>query len=163
MSDWEHESSLDGPSFMAEEQAIEDDRERALEERALDECRTDFKPARRMSKAEARGARNVPLEWRLAVLDRDQGCLVHDDPAVCELPFQAHHVCLAQVLRREFPEALWNPLAGMGVCSLAHRQHHNRVRPILLDEVPVEVVAYLTEHGFGPWLHRHYPQRQVAA
>lgn len=47
---------------------------------------------------------------------------------------------------------------GMGVCGLAHRQHHNRVRPIERAEIPAVVVAFLVfELGFGAYIDRHYP------
>jgi len=46
----------------------------------------------------------------------------------------------------------------MGVCGLAHRQHHNRTRPIERAEIPAQVVAFLVfQLGFGPYLDRHYP------
>ncbi len=82
---------------------------------------------------------------------------MHEDLTYCELGLQAHHVIPQQKLRRNRPEALWNPLSGMLVCGLAHRQHHNRVRPILFHEIPPAVIEYLTELGFGWYLERHYP------
>lgn len=140
----------------------EHDRELAREERAFD-CQPDPKPLRRATRAQARGTLSARETFKRAVADRDQGCCVHSNPSECEPPWPVHHVVPQQVLRKERPEALWNPLAGMLVCGLAHRQHHNRVRPITLREVPEDVEAFLRQSGFGWYLDRHYalPQRPV--
>lgn len=114
------------------------------------------KPQPRLRRSAANKG-DAPGLWRDAVLNRDQGCRVHENPADCQHGWAAHHVVLQQTLRDDCPDALWNPLSGMGVCGLAHRQHHNRRRPILLHEIPPVVVAYLQHHGFGPYLDRHYP------
>ena len=115
----------------------------------------DWKPARRVRRAAANKG-DAPGLWRDAVLNRDQGCRVHENPADCADGWAAHHVVPQQELRRTLPEALWNPLSGMGVCGKAHRQHHNLSRRITLNEIPVVVQAYLRHHGFGPYLDRHY-------
>lgn len=97
------------------------------------------------------------LAWKLAVLERDQRCCVHGNPAECDNGWVAHHVVYQQELRRTWPDLLWHPLVGMGVCGLAHRQHHNRVRPILTAEIPPAVLAFLREAGYGLYLERRYP------
>ena len=99
--------------------------------------------------------------WRERVLERDQGCCVHTNPADCREWFQAHHVVPQQVLRRTTPEAdlaavLWHPLAGMGVCGLVHRQHHSGHTLIALDAIPLPVVDFLCGLGFGWYIERHY-------
>ncbi len=113
----------------------------------------DPKPAPRVKR------RNAPRPdklWRERVLERDQGCRVHANPADCSDGWQAHHVVPQQVLRRERPGILWDVSAGIGVCGLAHRQHHARTRPIALSEIPPSVVAFLRSHGFADYLDRHY-------
>ncbi len=125
----------------------------AKHERAFDN--SDPKPAPRVKRSNA--PRPDRLWWE-RVLERDQGCCVHSNPADCSDGFQAHHVIPQQTLRREAPSWLWEPLVGMGVCGLAHRQHHNRTRPIERAEIPAQVVAFLVfQLGFGPYLDRHYP------
>jgi hypothetical protein len=131
----------------------QDEARRARDERAFD-FHPDPRPARRVKRS------NTPRPdrlWRERVLERDQGCCIHTNPADCSDSWQAHHVVPQQELRRTFPEALWNPASGMGVCGLAHRQHHNRVRPIELDEIPLTVRDYLQGCGYGPFIERHYP------
>jgi len=132
-------------------------------EQAVTEHRTDWKPARREPRtvAGSLALRAARKEWRLAIIDRDQGCLVHRNPAECGedargLLMVAHHVVYQQELRRSRPALLWNPLSGMLVCGIAHTQHHNRSRPILLDEIPPAVAAFLREAGYSYYLERHY-------
>lgn len=118
-----------------------------------DECRPDPKPTPRVKRS------NQPRPdrlWKERVLERDQGCCVHSNPSDCREWWQAHHVVPQQVLRREAPEVLWHPLAGMGVCGLAHRQHHSGAAPISLDAIPLPVVDFLGGLGFGWYLERHY-------
>jgi len=125
------------------------------------EALTEHRPARpdpKPAKREKRGATPPLVAWKLTVLERDQGCQVHTNPADCSDGWQAHHVVPQQILRRAVvTEALWDPRSGMGVCGLAHRQHHTRVRPILFTEIPTVCVEYLSGLGFGAWLERHYP------
>ena len=164
MSDWLPEDSL-GPSFMAEEQAMFDEAERAREDRLLDECKSDWKPAKRVKRSDTNAAGNVALRWKLAVLDRDQGCVVHDDPALCQAPFESHHVLYAQHIRKDprITRYLYDPRIGCGVCSLAHRQHHNGSRRIRLAEIPLEVVAFIEALGYSEYLHRRYETLERAA
>lgn len=122
----------------------------------------DPKPPKRASRAESLGKPGSRQRWHDAVLERDQGCNVHPNPADCDEGWQAHHVVPQQVLRREQPAILWHPLVGMGVCGLAHRQHHSGVRPITQDEVPAPVVAFLRSRGFSAYLHRHYDLEWIA-
>lgn len=92
----------------------------------------DPRPVRTLTRAQAHRTHPPSLSWKLAVLERDQGCCVHLNPAECSDGFIGHHVVTQQVLRRSgLPDSIWHPSSGMGVCGLAHRQHHNRVRPIL--------------------------------
>lgn len=89
-------------------------------------------------------------------------CAVHPNPADCVLPGEAHHVVLAQVLRRDgHANAVYDRRAGMTVCRLAHSQHHRRVRPIYLDEVPGECVEFAVRLGYEDWLVRRYPVRHA--
>lgn len=132
----------------------EHERRLASELAAADYRGPDWKLARRVKRS------NMPRPdrlWRERVLERDQVCVVHTDPVECGEGFQAHHVVPQQELRRTMPEALWHPLSGVCVCGLAHRQHHSRVRPIMLDDIPLPVLDYLSGVGFGPYIERHYP------
>jgi hypothetical protein len=122
--------------------------------------RADPKPASRVLRKDAP---KPPDTWRDAVLERDQGCVVHVNPADCDEGFDAHHVVPQQRLRREAPELLWEPEAGVGVCGLAHRQHHSCVRRIRWQELPASVRAFLRAAGFGAYLQRHYPFVEEAA
>lgn len=114
----------------------------------------DPRPPRRVKRTTAPRPDRL---WKERVLERDQGCCVHTDPADCDEGWQAHHVVPQQALRKLAPHALWHIDSGMGVCGLAHRRHHSRVRPIRLDEVPASVRAHLTALGFAAYLERHYP------
>lgn len=125
------------------------------EEARAGDHRTDWKPPPRLKRKDTRPSAESKA-WRNAVLDRDQGCLVHANPAECSEGWQAHHVVTQQVLRREQPGALWDPLSGMCVCGLAHRQHHASRVLILHVAIPLAVRAFLTEQGFGSYLYRHY-------
>lgn len=126
---------------------------RASEERRFDEVSPDWKPPARVKRSNAPRPDRL---WKERVLERDQGCCVHVNPKDCREGWQAHHVVPQQELRRTFPEALWNPLAGIGVCGLAHRQHHNRTHPITLDMIPLPVQDYLGGIGYRVFLERHY-------
>lgn len=133
----------------------------AKHERELDrlEVTPDPKLERRVKSGDVKQAsddfhRNV---WRDLVLERDQGCSVHPNPADCAEGFQAHHVVAQQELRKRRPDLIWNPLVGMGVCGKAHRQHHSRVRPIAFAEIPYSVVVFVCEHGLRDYLDRRYP------
>lgn len=119
--------------------------------------RPDPKPAKRVKRSKA----PKPDEsWKLAVLDRDQGCCVHASPHLCEPPFVAHHVLYQQHIRNDGVTAiLWDTAVGMGVCELAHRQHHSRVRPIFRDEIPADVAEFLERLGYGWYLDSKYPLR----
>jgi len=44
----------------------------------------------------------------------------------------------------------------MGVCGLAHRQHHSGHRPIRFDEIPRNVRVFLAMAGYDWYLLRHY-------
>lgn len=128
--------------------------------RALDrvEVIPDPRPQRRLSRSQAARIIAPSWTWKRDILERDQGCCVHRNPADCSEGWQAHHVVSQQDLRRRSrPDAIWHPSSGMGVCGLAHRQHHSRVRPILHSEIPLVCVEYLTGLGFGPYLERRYP------
>lgn len=116
---------------------------------------TDWKPAPRVKRKDTRPSAESKA-WRNAVLDRDRACLVHANPLDCREGWQAHHVVTQQVLRREQPGALWDPLSGMCVCGLAHRQHHAGRVLIPHVAIPLAVRAFLTEQGFGGYLARHY-------
>lgn len=114
----------------------------------------DPRPPRRVKRTTAPRPDRL---WKERVLERDQGCCVHRDPADCDEGWQAHHVVPQKILRQYAPQALWHTGTGMGVCGLAHRQHHNRVRPITLDEVPEPVRRHIVALGLGWFLERHYP------
>ena len=125
-------------------------------EREAREHRTDWKPAPRVKRADAnRNAAGV--NWRNAVLERDQGCVAHTNPVTCREGWQAHHVVPQQILRRIAPDALWNPLSGVGLCGLAHRRHHSGHTPLPFDFLPLPVVDYLSGRGFAHYLERMYP------
>lgn len=115
----------------------------------------DPRPFKRVSRREA----TIRSDWREQVFERDQSsCLVHRNPAECEWPPAAHHVVLAQRLRRDgHIDALNDRRIGMTVCSKAHRQHHAGTRVIRRDEVPAEVRAFVVELGYADWFERHYP------
>lgn len=135
-------------------------------ERLAEHVTPDPKPDKRVTREEARkaGALNwwqgmEPRLWRDAVLERDQGCIVHRNPAECSEGWQAHHVVPQQQLRRGHAEALWNPLSGVGVCGKAHRQHHSGYRIIRYDELPQDIVDHLNGLGYSGYLLRHYEIR----
>lgn len=96
-----------------------------------------------------------PRAWKYEVLRRD-GCVVHDDPADCELPMQAHHVITQQALRkRGLSGAAWDPRIGVGVCYRAHRRHTLAVERIPLARLPLTVRAFV--HGLGlDWMLERY-------
>ena len=126
-------------------------------------ARPDPKPAPRATRAAAgRVAASEGRQWRDRVLDRDAGCVVHPNPADCAEGWHAHHVIPQQTLRRERPDLLWHPLAGVGVCGKAHRQHHSGYRAITQDELPQAVVGFLRAQGFGRYLERHYDLEWIA-
>ena len=158
MTDWFSEDPV-VPSFMAELQALEDEHQRAREERALDECRTDWKPARRVSR---RDAPRPDIMWRELIFQRDQGCVFHSNPADCDEGMQFHHVVFQQELRRSFPEALWKPESGVCLCGWAHRNFHGGWITLTVEDLPAEVVGYLREIGYGWYLEKHYGHRIAA-
>lgn len=155
----------------AEQRALTYEHHERLDARAERDfdCHPDPKPLRREPRTMAGSIalRRARKEWREKVLSHDQDCCVHDDRSLCEPGWQgglldAHHVVPQQTLRQEYPAALWNPLSGMAVCGLAHRQHHNRVRPIRLKEIPAVARVFLAQQGYGAYLERHYPAAKDA-
>lgn len=104
-----------------------------------------------MTEAEAR------LDFKVAVLALDGGCLVHDDPADCYGDVEAHHVTTQQQLRRAGRhDLLWDPRNGMAVCDRAHDRHHLGYQRIPLACVPTRCVEFAREHGFERVLDRYY-------
>ena len=146
------------------EDAAWDDHVRAKEEREFDYGKRSYapdpKPAKRVSR---RTAPKPDERWRELIFQRDQGCLYHDDPALCSGDPEAHHVVLQQTLRRDFPEALWRPESGICLCAWAHRSFHAGGVILTLERLPLEVVGYLRSVGFGWYLDKHYPSRRAAA
>ena len=146
-------------SWRRREHELDDDRK--TQELLAGEHRTDWKPAKRLTRADVWRKHRPSIAWKLAVLERDQGCCVHSNPAECGEDgrgqlWVSHHVVYQQELRRNRPELLWHPLSGMGVCGLAHTRHHNRSRPIRQAEIPPQVFAFLAEQGYGRYLERFY-------
>ncbi len=150
-----YERDLEAEQIEHENQVI---RERLYEHRP---ARPDPKPDRRVPRRMVQ----IYERWRDEVFERDQySCQVHLNPADCEWPPQSHHVVTAQLLRRDGHAAALNDRrVGMTVCAKAHRQHHNRTRPILREEVPAEVLAYVYELGYTDWFEKTYPSREAAA
>lgn len=99
-------------------------------------------------------------EWKRRVCVH--GCQVHGDPRDCDGPVQAHHIILQQHLRKHgLADHVLDTDVGMGVCYLAHRQHHNATRRIPYECVPDAAIRFAYEHGIDWMLDRYYPQTQV--
>lgn len=129
----------------------------ARAEHAFD-CHPDPRPIRRETRATARRHPGAREHFKRAVLQRDQGCCVHSNPAGgCDEGWQAHHVVYQQHLRITRPRELWEPRVGMSVCGRAHRRHHSGHEQIPYELIPPVVAEYLCALGFGVWLERHYP------
>jgi len=151
---WDSYERMKADDFVEHLHALAQERNDRLREHRP--AKPDPKPAPRITRRDAALRYRPALAWKLTVLERDQGCCVHSNPADCSDGWVAHHVVAQQELRRSRPDLLWNPLSGMGVCGLAHRQHHNRVRPITQDEIPAAVLVFLREAGYSWYLDRHY-------
>lgn len=63
----------------------------------------------------------------------------------------------ADLLRR----LLWDVRNGMGLCSRAHRRHHNRSQPIPLYLVPIGALAFAAEIGLAHRIEALYPAEQT--
>lgn len=152
MSNYEYESPFD---------TVEDrydrwrrDEEAAFDDEWYDRRRDRLEEHRPLAKPDAR------LAWRNAVMDRDQGCVVHRNPADCIPPFQAHHVVTQHHLRKHgHGDALWDPRVGVCVCEGAHVRHTKAVERIPVECLPGEVVAFVRELGLGWTLDRYYSRR----
>lgn len=132
-------------------------RDRLREEQERAEVVPDWRPAPRVKR---RDAPKAGWSWKQAVLERDQGCCVHPNPADCAEGWQAHHVVPQQELRRQgLTYAINHPLSGMGVCGKAHRQHHSGGRVIWRHEIPAAVKDFLVAQGMAYHIDRHYPER----
>lgn len=98
------------------------------------------------------------LEFRVAVLAVDGGCLLHDDPADCVGDVEAHHVVSQQQLRRAGrDDLLWDPRNGMAVCDQGHDRHHLAFDRIPRDRVPARCLAFAVENGLDRLIDRYYP------
>lgn len=148
-ADWEHQQS----EWDLHLRAVAD---REIEERAH---RTDWKPPKRLTRADVARKYRPGIAWKLAVLERDQGCVYHHNPVYCAEGWHAHHVVTQQELRRTHPEILWHPLSGVGLCGKAHRRHHSGYEPVPYDLLPLTVVDFLGGLGYSGYLIRHYPAR----
>ena len=113
----------------------------------------DPKPSRARDTSDA----EERLAFKVAVLSTDGRCIVHDDPADCDGPLQAHHTITQQQLRRAGRSDLaWDPRNGATVCEKAHRRHTLAVERIPLDRLPARCVAFANEHGFDHVLRKVY-------
>lgn len=103
--------------------------------------------------------REARLDFKVAVLAVDGGCVVHDDPAECVGRLHAHHAISQQDLRKHGLFAyLWDPTNGATACEEAHRRHHNRAEPIPYERLPQRCVDFAARHGLDYVLDRYYPR-----
>lgn len=115
----------------------------------------DPKPARPSDES----TREQRLEFRVAVLALDAGCVAASPASPCEGNLQAHHAIDQQRLRAlGLADYLWDPSVGMAVCERHHRRHHNRREPIPLSAIPSRVRSFAAGIGFGldEYLRRRY-------
>jgi len=152
--------TTDAYHWMAQADEAERQAELALEraERLSEHrpVRPDPKPQRRVTRRAASDP-EASRAWREAVLDRDQGCCYHSNPAICSGGFESHHVVYAKRLREYHPAALWNPLSGMGLCGFAHAAHHDGTSfRIPQSAIPASVTAYLIGLGYRRFLDQYY-------
>lgn len=97
------------------------------------------------------------IDFKIAVLATDRGCVVHEDESECEGDVHAHHVVTQQQLRQAGREdLLWDPRNGATVCELAHRRHHRAIQRIPYDRLPERCIAFAREYGFDDVLTTYY-------
>lgn len=103
------------------------------------------------------------LEWKRAVVALDGSrCVVHDDPADCELPLVAHHSVYQKHLRGYgFHDRIWDWRGGVTVCQSAHRRQHSGRETIPRNRLPVRCVTFIRETVGGWYLDRYYPEEST--
>lgn len=168
MSNYEYDLPQTGDVWDAYERGSEAEFELHLDakqERAFDrgEWRgPDWRPEKRVKRADANRDRGQTLAWRTAVLDRADGCVAHANPADCSDRFHAHHVLPQQLLRIKHPAQVWNPLVGACLCDGAHDQFHRGRLVIVREMLPLDVWMHCTM--LEPlYMGKHYPARSEAA
>lgn len=97
------------------------------------------------------------LDFKVAVLALDAGCVAESSDSECEGDLQAHHCVTQQQLRKAgLDEYLWDPRVGAAVCERHHRRHHNRREPIRLGALPGRVRDFASKFGLMHVLERYY-------
>lgn len=100
---------------------------------------------------------DLRLDFKVAVLALDGGCIVHDDESDCDGDIQAHHVVTQQQLRHAGrDDLLWTIWNGAAVCELAHRRHTLAVERIPRDRLPLRCTIFAETYGFIDILDRFY-------
>lgn len=115
----------------------------------------DWKPTRQQAERD----REAEVDFRVAVLATDRGCIVHDDPSECEGRLEVHHVITQQQLRRARRfDLLWDPDNGATVCETAHRRHTRGLQRIPFSRLPQRCIDFARDNGFLVILDRYYPR-----
>jgi hypothetical protein len=97
------------------------------------------------------------LDFKVAVLALDAGCVAESPDSECEGDLQAHHGLTQQQLRKHgLEEYLWDPRVGTAVCERHHRRHHNRREPIRLAALPMRVLTFAGTFDLMHVLERYY-------
>lgn len=101
------------------------------------------------------------LAFKLAF--HGQLCMVHDDPAECELPLQVAHVIPKQALRRRrLDEYVYDARNGILVCYRAHRRSDAGLERFPVDRLPDSVWEFAAELGLEWYVERLYGARAAA-
>jgi hypothetical protein len=97
------------------------------------------------------------LDFKVAVLAVDGGCVAASEESPCDGELQAHHAITQQQLRRAGLDAyLWDPDVGAALCERHHRRHHSRREPVRLAALPERVFRFATRHGLVHVIERVY-------
>lgn len=95
--------------------------------------------------------------WREEVFARDQGCVLHRNPAECSGAIEFHHVIEQKTLRKlGLEQALWRREIGICLCGTSHVRHTRAMERLPVSVLPTETILFVASLGLSHLIDRYY-------